>query len=550
MGVVYRAHDFALDRRVSLKLLRSAGKDAEARRERLIVEAQALARVSHPNVLTVHDVGTWDDEVYLALEHVEGETLAEWLHRIPRTPSEIRGVFLQAARGLQAIHEAGLVHRDVKPENILVGRDGRVRVADLGLAVTAGGAAVPEYQTLRPGTPGYMPLEQHRGESLDARADQFSLAVALHEALLGERPYGTRGTSREALEARLATGVPAEVPHAVPPRLRRELTRALQPDRANRADSLLPLIDALGRPGITVRRRLGLPALVAAAVGLLIVPALSAPVGPGMADEGPWLPPVTEFAVETFDPPSPVVERRTASQPALASAAEPLRRAQAAAVPAVLPTGAARKGPAVLVIGQHGPEAAEGQQPGAPGRDGPRLGELRKLLESLVQALTEYRDGEGRPLLALGPASSQASAMPAANAATGASAGQTELAQLSISAGGDRVWDDGSGAEIDAIERRLSLQIQQHRSTSVIAETRFTLAQAIWDSSDGEASQSRALALARQSKAALATVAAYDLDPSVEELRQTVDDWISEREDPVNKPHGGRLVLNPHLAPP
>jgi len=112
MGVVYRAHDFALDRRVSLKLLRPSGKDPEARRERLVSEAQALARVSHPNVLTVHDVGTWEDEVYLALEHVEGETLRSWLDRAPRNPPEIRAMFLQAARGLQAIHDAGREARE------------------------------------------------------------------------------------------------------------------------------------------------------------------------------------------------------------------------------------------------------------------------------------------------------------------------------------------------------------------------------------------------------------------------------------------------------
>ena len=561
MGVVYRAHDFALDRRVSLKLLRSGGKDAEARRERLIVEAQALARVSHPNVLAVHDVGTWDDEVYLALEHVEGETLAEWVGRSPRTPAEVRGAFLQAARGLQAIHEAGLVHRDVKPENILVGRDGRVRVADLGLAVTAGGAAAPAYETLRPGTPGYMPLEQHRGESLDARADQFSLAVALHEALLGERPYGTRGTSREALEARLATGVPAEVPHAIPPRLRRELARALQPDRAHRADSLVPLIDALTSPGITVRRRLAWPTLAAAAVALLIVPALSAPRGPVALDGQPWMPPVAEFAVESFDSPTLVVERSATPGPSLARTTEVPGPTLAAAVPVVHPRAApAVNRPGLLVIGQRSAET--GAAPASsPAHDAARLGELKKLLEALVQAVTEHHDGDGHPLLALGAPAAQSTVAPGANPA--ASTGQTELAQLSGAAGGGSEWDDLSTGEVDLLERRLSLQIEQHRSTSVIAETRFSLAQAIWDSSDSDATPAgcasaqattttprcRALALARQSKAALATVASYDPDPSVQALAQTVDDWLNQREDPVTKPRGGRLSLNPNRLP-
>jgi serine/threonine protein kinase len=562
MGVVYRAHDFALDRRVSLKLLRSGGKDAEARRERLILEAQALARVSHPNVLAVHDVGTWDDEVYLALEHVEGETLAEWLRRSPRTAAEIRGAFLQAARGLQAIHEAGLVHRDVKPENILVGRDGRVRVADLGLAVTAGGAAAPAYETLRPGTPGYMPLEQHRGESLDARADQFSLAVALHEALLGERPYGTRGTSREALETRLATGVPAEVPHAIPPRLRRELARALQPDRVLRADSLVPLIDALTSPGMTVRRRLAWPTLAAAAVALLIVPALSAPRGPEAMDGQPWMPPVTEFATESFDSPTPLVDRLATPGPSPAWTAEVSRLALAAAVPVVHPRAApAVTRPGLLVIGQRFAETTGTAPAGSPVQGAARLGELKKLLEALVEAVTEHHEGDGRPLLALGAPAAQPPVAPGAGAT--ASTGQTELAQLSGTGGASSEWDDLSTGEVDLLERRLSLQIEQHRSTSVIAETRFSLAQAIWDSSDSDASPTdcasaqattttprcRALVLARQSKAALATVAAYDPDPSVQALAQTVDDWLNEREDPVTKPRGGRLSLNPNRLP-
>ena len=556
MGVVYRAHDFALDRRVSLKLLRSGGKDAEARRERLIVEAQALARVSHPNVLAVHDVGTWEDEVYLALEHVEGETLGEWLRRSPRAPAELRGAFLQAARGLQAIHEAGLVHRDVKPENILVGRDGRVRVADLGLAVTVGGAAAPAYETLRPGTPGYMPLEQHRGESLDARADQFSLAVALHEALLGERPYGTRGTSREVLELRLATGVPAEISHAVPPRLRRELARSLQPDRERRADSLLPLIDALSSPGLTIRRRLTWPALAAAAVGLLIVPALSAPGGPVALDGEPWMPPVYEFAVESLDSPTPVVDRSATPAPSLGRTSELVRPALATSAPVAHPWAAPTVNrPGLLVIGQHAASTTGGASAGSVAHDAARLGELKKLLEALFRAVTEYHEGDGHPLLALGAPA--ATTMPPSVGA----AEQTELSQLSVSGSGNSEWNDVASGGVDMLERRLSLQLEQHRSPSVIAETRFSLAQAIWDSSDSDATPAncaaaqatvttprcRALSLARQSKAALATVASYDQDPSVQALAQSVDDWLSERDNPVMKPRGGRLSLNPRI---
>src|SRR5215472_14035802 len=308
MGVVYLAHDFALDRRVSLKLLRSSGKDPEARRERLVSEAQALARVSHPNVLAVHDVGTWEDEVYLALEHVEGETLRSWLDRTPRSPAEIRAMFLQAARGLQAIHSAGLIHRDVKPENLLLGRDGRVRVADLGLAITAGThGSAPARETLRPGTPGYMPLEQHRGEALDARADQYSLAVAIYEALLGQRPYGSRGASRETLEERLARGPGVEVPRSpvVPPRLRRALTASLRPDRAARPETLAPLIEALASPGLPATGTLGGSLAIAASIGvLLFAMAQGATVPVGSAEAAVWLPPAYEFQTEAVEPPS------------------------------------------------------------------------------------------------------------------------------------------------------------------------------------------------------------------------------------------------------
>jgi hypothetical protein len=264
----------------------------------------------------------------------------------------------------------------------------------------------------------------------------------------------------------------------------------------------------------------------------------------------PWLPPVYEFAVEMLDPPSLVVERRAAPLPVLASSAGTTQRVQSAAALVVFPAPTAQARPAVLVIGQRGRDAPLAEDAAAAGHDAARLGEPQALVEALPQSLTDHRDGTLRPLLALGPAPLQPPA-PSAAPGTGmpASSGR-RLAELSIPAGGDLVWDDGAATQIDSIERKLSLQIQQHRSTSVIAGTRFALAQAIWDSSVAASSQSRALALARQSKAALATVPARLIDPSVAELQQNVDDWLNQREGPVEKPHGGRLVLNPHLDPP
>jgi len=550
MGVVYRAHDFALDRRVSLKLLRASGKDPEARRERLVSEAQALARVSHPNVLAVHDVGTWEDEVYLALEHVEGETLRSWLDRAPRNSAEIRGMFLQAARGLQAIHDAGLVHRDVKPENLLVGRDGRLRVADLGLAITVGSPGPePGRETLQPGTPGYMPLEQHRGESLDARADQFSLAVAIHEALLGIRPYGSRGASREALESRLARGPGVEVrSSAVPQRLRRALTAALSPDREQRPATLAPLIEALGAPGVRKGSTVGGSLALTASIGVLVLAMARGSAAPvGIAQAATWLPPAYEFQVDGMDPADPVAQMGTGA-PQLGSIVTAVRESPAparasapsAAAPVVAPAVAPR-GPDVLTIGRQLAEPAPAPAPvRGPTLDLDRLAELRGLVEALYKALTETRQGSG-PLLALGPTGATGGMAPSGGAPSGA---PLQLASLDSGGGGGSApeFADPSGQSIAAIERRLDQQIRENRSAPEIAETRFTLAQAIWNSSDAEDAQTRALILARQSKAALDAVA--DQDTTVVELRDAVNDWISEREGPVGKPpRGGHLII-------
>src|SRR5262245_7012456 len=142
MGVVYVADDPQLSRRVAIKLLRRdrvSSDRADAWRRRLLREAQAVAQLSHPNVVAVYDVGFVADDVFVVMEYVDGVTLADWLGAERRSVREILDVFLQAGRGLAAAHAAGLVHRDFKPSNVLVGLDGRVRVADFGVARAADG---------------------------------------------------------------------------------------------------------------------------------------------------------------------------------------------------------------------------------------------------------------------------------------------------------------------------------------------------------------------------------------------------------------------------
>ncbi|HEY3352003.1 MAG TPA: serine/threonine-protein kinase [Polyangia bacterium] len=264
MGVVYAAYDAELDRKVALKLLRPGaarpGRLAEVR-ARQLREAQALARVTHPNVIAVYEVGTVGEEVFLAMELVEGTTLDRWLTAPPRSWRAVVAMFLQAGAALAAAHAAGLVHRDFKPQNVLVGRDGRARVVDFGLARQAADPEAPVGETApadeprasalthtgaRLGTPAYMAPEQRCGQPVDERTDQYSFCVALHEALHGERPAAA--APAVALGEAVTRGRRAP-PRArrVPAWLRRVVRRGLSPAREDRYPSMDALLADLAR---------------------------------------------------------------------------------------------------------------------------------------------------------------------------------------------------------------------------------------------------------------------------------------------------------------
>ncbi len=260
MGEVFRAHDGELDRAVAIKRL-----DRSFDKQVLLREARAAAQLAHPNVVTVHEVGEVDGAAFLAMEFVEGATLAGWLEAKPRTTAEICKVLVQAGRGLAAAHARGLVHRDFKPDNVLVDHSDRARVADFGLARAAPvptdalAGAAPDATSLA-GTPAYLAPELLYGAIPDPRTDQFALGITAFEALYGTYPFA--GKSAEAIWAAMAEGALREVPKArVPAWLDRHVRRALAVKPEDRWPSVAALVDAIERGP---RRRW--PAVVGAAV--------------------------------------------------------------------------------------------------------------------------------------------------------------------------------------------------------------------------------------------------------------------------------------------
>jgi serine/threonine protein kinase len=332
MGMVVVGYDPELDRKLAIKLIHPrVAKRGEAR-SRMLREAKGLARLSHPNVVQVYDAGAIDGRVFIAMELVDGQPLSAWCKAQERTTDEILAVFLAAGRGLAAAHDAGLVHRDFKPDNVLVDHEGRARVLDFGLVRAAGDGESREHSDAHPtalpsegiadthesgpitrereqestggrsseleqelthggqimGTPAYMSPEQWKGAKADARSDQFSFCVALWEALYGDRPF--QGRTIHALAIAIDSGSFTEPESAVrlPRRVRKAIERGLSADPARRFENMRALLRELGREDWS-GRSIPLAIVALAAFGLMAwshFVSVEQPAGPSCAGAG------------------------------------------------------------------------------------------------------------------------------------------------------------------------------------------------------------------------------------------------------------------------
>lgn len=241
MGEVYLAEDTELDRLVALKVLHADIAGDEDRVRRFIQEAKAASALNHPNILTVHEIGSFAESRFIATEYIKGGTLRDRLHDEPVTLRETLDIALQVAAALNAAHDAGIAHRDIKPENIMIRDDGLVKVLDFGLAklseppASAGGSAASEDATraqvnTRPGvvmgTVAYMSPEQTRGRDVDARSDIWSLGVVIYEMLANRTPFADE-TPNDSIAA-ILTKEPPPLDENTPAELQRIIRKSLQ----------------------------------------------------------------------------------------------------------------------------------------------------------------------------------------------------------------------------------------------------------------------------------------------------------------------------------
>jgi serine/threonine protein kinase len=384
MGIVYRAYDPQLARPLAIKVVRRAGDDTQGR-ARLVREAQSLARLSHPNVCHVYDVGTEGEEVWLAMELIDGVSLRQWAGE-RRNRDEILQVLLGSADGIAAAHQAGLVHRDIKPENVLVTRDGRAIVTDFGLArhedridpnastmasdphLTATGAIA--------GTPAYLAPEQLLGDPIDARVDQFAWATMAWELLTGSRPFPIVFAVRvEAIRAGIKP--PADLPKSI----YEPLMRAMKATPSERYPTMRELIEALRAPHKTVdtattaQRRTNVPAVA----GVAVLAAGAAAIGVFMLQRDRHAPAPPVAAIPTIE--QPVTPPPPMPDAAVAIATQPQPPPPQPAVAATAPPKAAK--------------TKQGKPPPAPQPEADHTTTARTIVPSAQPAGDETRDSQG-----------------------------------------------------------------------------------------------------------------------------------------------------------
>jgi serine/threonine-protein kinase len=288
MGVVYQARDPQIDRMVALKVLRQDRVSTDAFVKRFLKEAKVIGRLSHPNIVTIYDVGEEQGNVYIAMEFLEGKSLSDILLEKHPAPKEVMEIGVQIAETLDYAHSKGVIHRDIKPSNIIIAPDGRIRITDFGIARIEDSTATLHTQAGEIlGTPAYMSPEQVSGQQVDGRSDIFSLGVILYEMTTGARPFGGKGNTLASMFNDIIRVTPPEpfiTSSLVPKKLSALIMKALQKGPEKRFQTGRELAEALREcarkteppaniniPAAEKKKNYGMPIAVTIAVAILAV---------------------------------------------------------------------------------------------------------------------------------------------------------------------------------------------------------------------------------------------------------------------------------------